>query len=36
VSICHYAATQTGPEQRTDRRFRWSEPVWWARQGSNL
>src|SRR4029453_18392683 len=22
--------------QRTDQRFRWSEPYWWARQGLNL
>jgi hypothetical protein len=35
VSI-RYASTQTGSRREADQRFRWSEPVWWARQGLNL
>jgi hypothetical protein len=31
-----YTAHRTGPEQRTDQRFGWSEPYRWARQGLNL
>jgi hypothetical protein len=35
VSI-RYASTQPGSGHEADQRFRWSEGVWWARQGLNL
>jgi hypothetical protein len=36
VLSIRYASTQTGPGREADQRFRWSGPMWWARQGLNL
>jgi hypothetical protein len=31
-----HTVRRTGPEREADQHFRWSEPMWWARQGLNL